>query len=595
MKFPLMSVVLFAATVTLTTTRAEERHLGPPVYLAALHELEGRAVLHWKYNIARPEFVEVKVADSEGREVARVRRPARQVDVTGRTGPFRLIPLQADGSFDTEVVVPVGAIPFLVWLKKTLKISDAVSPAELPLPPVPAISRIGIRRRDGRAEFVELATGKVFHPAGMNYVPLRHGDHAAFEAATSVGKGFYDPLEAESMLRLLSENGYNTVRVFLAGRKPENPGLSGEHDTGGLYSPYLDNLADFLKRSAANGIHVIFNFCDVDLPRNRYFRDRLNGKDDSENLFCAEGVLACREMVASTLAYLKAKNPDLLKTILGVQFNNEIYAKLSRWPFNEKGPVTTANGKTYDMSVPAERARCYEEGLEYYYRQVCAAVKDVDPALLTCDSVFVAAAIGRDHRQGAAAFDLDHVAKGFEWDTELGSRVPPSLVVLARSPLDFVDVHLYPAGKLSHYEQEVEDLLESSRFRDAVAEGLCSEKPVILGEFGAFKAQVKNDTDDGLSGGMRRWSEIRRLACGKFGFVGYLGWSLETFAQTDIFQALAFGPDFLRKFRGEFSWPVTGPDASPDPKAAAKIPLVLSPVPPTGRANGFLVPQKLMP
>lgn len=572
MNFRASCAAVFWVLLVSIPARADD-DLGPPLYLAGLHDVDGKSILHWKYNIAKPEAGEVRVLDSSGQEVCRVRRPIRRADVTGRTGPFRLVPVMAGGENGEGIAVSV----------------------EAPWNPVDSFSRIGIGQRAGLAEFIELATGKVFHPVGMNYVPLRHGDHAAFEAETTVGDGFYDALETESVMRLLRQNGYNTVRVFLAGRRAKNPGLSGEADTGGIYTPYLDNLVDFLRRASSNGIHVIFNFCDADLPRNRCFREKLAGKDGAENLFLSSGVLAFREMVASTLGYLKAKNPDLLKAILGVQFNNEICAKLTRWPFSESGPVSTANGKTYDMSVSEDRSRCFEEGLGYFYKQVCAAVKEVDPGLLTCEGTFVAAAVGRDHRTGPATLDPANLAKGFGWEKDCGLRVPPPLPLLARSPLDFVDVHLYPAGKFVHFEEDVENLLESSRFRDAVAAGLCSRKPVILGEFGAFKAHVKKDTDDGIAGAMRRWSEIRRLACGKYGFVGCLGWSLETFDQTDIFQALAFGPAFLRDFREEFTWTGPWPDDPPDPEATVKFPMVMHDVPPNGREKGFLVPQKLSP
>jgi hypothetical protein len=465
---------------------------------------------------------------------------------------------------------------------------------------VPPVSRIGITQKDGKAQFVHLASGTVFHPVGMNYVPLReaehhefHTDHAAFEAATSTTEKFYDELEAETVLRLLRANGYNTVRVFVTGRRKENPGISGEAGTEGLYIPYLDNLADFLKRASANGIYVIINFADVDLPQNDYFREKVGGKTGKENLFHEAGVVAFREMVASTLGYLKARNPDLLKSILGVSFNNEVDAKLTQWPFTAKGPVTTANGKSYDMSVPEDRQRCYEEGLAFYYEQLCDAVKSVDKDLLTCEGIFVAAAVGRDHRLGAATFDPDNLAKGFDWERGIGLRVPPPLTLLVQSPLDFVDVHLYPPGSLASFEEQVEDLLGSSLYRDALEAGLVSEKPVILGEFGSFKKCVEKDTNDGLAGGMNRWKAVRDLACGKLGFVGYLGWSLETFEQVDIFQALAFGPGFLKKFREGFSWPDSEPLQAPDPGAAAKSPIVLNEVPPTGAEQGFLIPQKL--
>ena len=558
-----------------------EEHLGPAVYLTAVHDVDGKSVLHWKYNIAKPEFVEVKVLDGKQQDIASIKRPVRMVDVTGKSGPFSLFPMRADGTHAEPLGVP------LVSADQTAEGNDtAVGPA---LP----VSRIGITQKDGKAQFVHLATGTIFNPVGMNYVPLRHADHAAFEAATRTTVAFYDGLEAETVLRMLSSSGYNTVRVFFAGRRVENPGMSGDSDTQGLYIPYLDNLADFLKRAASNGIYVIINFSDMELPQNDYFREKLAPKKGTENLFHEAGLVAFREMIASSVGYLKAKNPDLLNTILGISFNNEAYAKLTQWPFTATGLVTTANGKTYDMTVPADRLRCYEEGLAFYYEQLCDAVDSVDKNLLTCEGIFVAAAVGRDHRLGPATLDPANLKKGFEWEHGAGLRMPAPLPLLTKAPLDFVDVHLYPAGPLANFEKEVEDLLGSSLFNDAVALGLGSKKPVILGEFGAFKKHVEVDTKDGIVGGRKRWSAVRDLACGKFGFVGYLGWSLETFDQTDIYQALAFGPNALTEFRREFPWPKAAPLQNPNPSALTKMPIVLNRVEPTGTGKGFLIPQKL--
>lgn len=594
MKFSLVPVSVAVLILTLSQARAEE-HLGPPLYLAAVHEVNGKSVVHWKYNIARPEFVAVELTDSEGREVVRVKRPVRQIDVTGRHGPFCLIPLDSSGKAAAKLLVPVGTVASLPWWQSLFKKSSLMTMPAVPKElSVSRVSRIGITQNEGKAQFVNLASGMVFHPVGMNYVPLRNADHAAFDAATSATEDFYDELEAETVLRLLRENGYNTVRVFLTGRRKQNPGMSGEAGTKGLYTPWLDNLADFLQRASANEIYVILNFADVDLPQNDYFREKVGNIEGTENLFREAGVLAFREMIASTVGYLKAKNPDLLKSILGVSFNNEVAAKLTQWPFTAKGPVTTANGKTYDMAVPGDRKRCYEEGLVFYYEQLCDALKSVDKDLLTCEGIFVAAAVGRDHRLGVLTFDPANLKKGFEWEREAG-RVPPPLTLLVKSPIDFVDVHLYPSGSVASFAEQVEDLLGSSLYRDAVAAGLGSKKPVILGEFGAFKKDVDADTHDGLAGGMKRWSKVRDLACGKYGFVGYLGWSLETFDQKDIYQALAFGPGFLKDFREEFSWPPSKPLQAPDPSAASKSPIVLNEVPPTGPNQGFLISQRLLP
>jgi len=44
--------------------------------------------------------------------------------------------------------------------------------------------RIGIRHDPAGAFFFSTDSGEVFTPCGFNYIRLRHGDHATFEAAT---------------------------------------------------------------------------------------------------------------------------------------------------------------------------------------------------------------------------------------------------------------------------------------------------------------------------------------------------------------------------------------------------------------------------
>ena len=180
MKLPLLLPIITATLLSSPTMVAEE-HLGPAVYLAAVHDVDGKSVLHWKYNIAKPEFVEVKVLDGKKQDIALIKRPVRRVDVTGRSGPFSLFPMRADGTH----AEPVG-VPFVSAVQSAEGNDTAVVPA------LPA-SRIGITHKGGKAQFVHLATGTIFNPVGMNYVPLR-GDHAAFDAATRTTEAFYDGL-----------------------------------------------------------------------------------------------------------------------------------------------------------------------------------------------------------------------------------------------------------------------------------------------------------------------------------------------------------------------------------------------------------------
>ena len=80
------------------------------------------------------------------------------------------------------------------------------------------------------------------------------------------------------MFSTLSKTGYNTVRVFIIGRNPVNPGIGGDYDTTkALYEPYMENVIDFLRRATQHGIRVFPTFGDGGLPLNAYYRERLNG------------------------------------------------------------------------------------------------------------------------------------------------------------------------------------------------------------------------------------------------------------------------------------------------------------------------------
>jgi len=92
-----MGLRFLCALLPLATAMAQNP-LGPTVYLADLHEVGEGTILHWKANIARPEFFELRVFDADGVEIARVKAPQNQLDVSGRKGLFRLQPLRADGT-----------------------------------------------------------------------------------------------------------------------------------------------------------------------------------------------------------------------------------------------------------------------------------------------------------------------------------------------------------------------------------------------------------------------------------------------------------------------------------------------------------------
>ena len=147
------------------------------------------------------------------------------------------------------------------------------------------LERITIKPGEERAEFILKRSKQPFFVKGFNYIRLRGkdgkpgGDHATFDANTKSSKANYDPKQAETMFSTLSKSGYNTVRVFVIGRNPVNPGIAGDYKTTkALYEPYVDNFIDFLRRATRHNIRVFPTLGDGGLPLNAYYRERVRGK-----------------------------------------------------------------------------------------------------------------------------------------------------------------------------------------------------------------------------------------------------------------------------------------------------------------------------
>jgi len=353
------------------------------------------------------------------------------------------------------------------------------------------LERIGIEKGESGAQFVLKDSGKPFYVTGFNYIRLRTedgtpgGDHSTFEAATEFTKADYDPDRAEAMFQTLEKSGYNTVRVFITGRETFNPGIAGEYETTkGLYEPYMENVLDFLRRATRHNIRVFPTFGDGELPNNDYFLKRFNGDNKEKNLFIlsAEGVDARVEYITSFLSTIKAKEPALLPTLLGLQCQNEANLEADKIPFSRtEGTFTAANGITYDLSSTAERQALMDEGYRYYHGRVVDAVKAIDPEMLVSEGVFVPAAVGKDPKDATGLWPGKFRDK----------RYPPTLTSLGDGPLDFLDVHIYRHNPGQTVEKAVKHSLESTGFYAPEMAEVRKAKPVIVGEFGAFDFMEK--------------------------------------------------------------------------------------------------------
>ncbi len=326
-----------------------------------------------------------------------------------------------------------------------------------------------------------------FYAKGFNYVRLRakegskKADHSTFDADTKTTKAAYDPAKAEAALAAMKEAGFNTTRVFVIGRSSINPGIGGNYDTTqGIYEPYMDNFLDFLRRATRHGIRVLPALGDGELPFNAYYHGRFEGQKGNKSmlLLTREGVAARVEYISEFLSHIKKKDPSLLPTLLAVQCQNEAYLHANQWPLTmKKGEFKAANGKTYDMSDTKSRQALADEGYLHFYEQVHAAVKKIDPEMLLTDGVFMHSAVGLDLSKHAGLWP------GKKRDP----RYPPSLLVLGKSKLDFLDAHFYRVKREQAIEDAVKNNLGSSGFFTPAMAEIRKTKPVIIGEFGSHR------------------------------------------------------------------------------------------------------------
>jgi len=320
--------------------------------------------------------------------------------------------------------------------------------------------RIGARPgTDGFAEFFDRSTGDVFTPRGNNYIRLAfqtdpQGNAAYYHSTFDVG--LYDADRSEAALATMAGYGYDAVRVWLNGCCTSSIG----NPAGGLSSAYLANLIDFLKRARSHGVYTILT---TDWPPSLGgYSDRYAGCSGfaSYNLvsLCAGGVAANVAFFRDVAQALVDRGAPL-DAILAYELRNEYYYDSDQPPLSwTSGLVTTADGLTYDMGSPTSRQEMMDNGLVNFTDRVRAAIREVDPTAL--------------------------VTVGFFWPQDPNpSRIGDPRVIevypaIARSTADFVDIHGYAIpGEIT-----VSQLMENYKLA-----GYQESKPVLMGEFGAFK------------------------------------------------------------------------------------------------------------
>ena len=446
----------------------------------------------------------------------------------------RVFPKQTTFSvqdYDGEYVV-VKSVGFTEEGSKTqlLKLEESAPVFE----DISTVKRIAIKKSDDGAHFVYKGTNEVFTPMGGNYMGLRGGDHSTFDAATSFTQADYDPIKAEAMLKALSKNYGNVIRVFLIGRTATNPGISGDpayaldderYYFEGLYKPYMENVAHFLRTAQKYGVYVMLTLGDADVPSNDYYIDLQGGAALARNYmyFDANGVNARKTYAKNVMRYFTECAPDCVNGIFSIELQNEFAVHTDQWPFNmTSGTVKTANGKTYDMGDADSRELCFKEGVTYYINQVYSAIKSVDKNVLVNEGSFTRNIVGNNHIYG-----MQNVVSG-------DYRVPATFDIYLNTNIDFLDVHIYFANTSGNtvLNSFADDLTYMNYWTDEVQE-LLKSKPIFMGEFGP-NARIFRD----MEAANEVWRETVRLAT-ESGFKGFSVWTLESHNQTECWNILA--------------------------------------------------------
>jgi hypothetical protein len=366
--------------------------------------------------------------------------------------------------------------------------------------PPPAEHHIAIRVVNGVGEFYNRATGQKFVPRGMNYIRL--GPQTKMDGSSTFGHSLFDPGQYDSLrvtsdLTKMHNDGYNVARVFLS---PDTMGTA----SGGFSSAYIKNIVEFLKIAKTNQIYVMFT---LDWIPGGKWGEILNA-DCCKTFalmnanFLPPAGLKANQVFFQDFAKELIKQGAPTEYILSYQLRNEMFYDMDQPPLSfTSGTVTTANGKTYDMSSADEKKRMIEENNVFWLDSVRAAILEADPTVLV--------SVGFFHPQEPHR-----------------SRVgDPRYVVSApaiwQSQIDFVDLHAYPGFELN-LKQHVENFGVNGM----------EEKPIIMGEFGGEISRFSSIQD-----AAKRLVKWQVESC-SYGFDGWIFWTWDLTEQPDFFNAL---------------------------------------------------------
>jgi hypothetical protein len=181
---------------------------------------------------------------------------------------------------------------------------------------------------------------------------------------------------------------------------------------------------------------------------------------------------------------------------------NELYFSELYPPFSlDSETVTTANGASYDLAAPDAHRRLLEENLVFWVDEMRSEILSRDPSALVTVGFFQ--------------------PKGPNVSRVGDDRLIETEQVILNSTLDFVDLHGYPGGEL-----DLGQIVENYGLPPV------TEKPILLGEFGAERAPYP--TIDDAVRALVNW----QIESCSYGFAGWLLWTWDTDEQPEFWTGI---------------------------------------------------------
>jgi hypothetical protein len=393
-------------------------------------------------------------------------------------------------------------------------------------------------------------TGKAFTPRGVDYVRLAKAPdgstyHSTFEP------GQYSSATTQAVLNnIKTSSGYNTVRVFIDPGEFTTPshGIStGVSSTTPINAAYIANVADFIQRAAADGIYTIPVLSDI--PANTYYYNTAGspkaGIQGNNVLYLDPRYVAAKEeymrqFVSALAGLLGSTAAD--SDVLAYESDNEVYFDTSKPPFSTlSGTLTSLDGLSYNMAVPADRQQAADANLVAYSLDMKKALTQSDPGALLMMGFFTNKAVGKTGFNGFTTYCSTNCKSGVDY------RVPGRAAsVSIYGGVDILDIHVYPNSSSYSLTTDLNSI-EYSLFA----------KPYIIGEFGAIKSVYANN----ITTAAFAMKNLQVASC-KLGAKGWLFWTWDTdtttsLASQNLFYSLT---DSRGAINGQLA-PVARPDA----------------------------------